>query len=244
MPTPFAPGRVLVFGSQAPVTGPESDVATAVIRRAWEAGADVVTASPRASAADLVARITGPLAGYRLERVHRAAGGPESLVLCLDGGLLAPTERAVSVPRRVLDQANVVAAVLTLRRALRSFDHVSLALSGPTGLDRALLRPLWSLVDIVVVGPGGVAEAVRLGLSGKPTEHLDVAGTSAGVDGVTVVGPPEVATRDRAVWLLGLLGRRVLGRRFPYYRVHTIETARKLRRVARRSGRMVRPRGR
>jgi hypothetical protein len=229
----FSPGRLLVVGSFPPVLGPPSDAAVAVVRRAWASGADVVTAAPRAAGADLVARVYGPLAGPRLEAVRRAAGTPGRLVLGLQDGiplLLSSGQRSPVVDRLV-----ALVTIRSLVRALDRFESVTLVLSGPTGLSPADARPLVARADQVLVTAAGEAEARRLGVPSVLVQTLEVPSATVAAAGVTPYGPPEVALRDRPLWVLGVVARRVLGRRFPYYRVHTIETARKVRRLVRRT---------
>jgi hypothetical protein len=124
-------------------------------------------------------------------------------------------------------------AVAGLRPVLDRFEHVVVVLSGPTGSSRSVLAGLWPHVDAVLVTPEGAKEARRLGVPPAVLHSLMIARTSFPRDGVSPLGPPEVTVKDRPVWLLGVLGRQVFGRRFPYVRVHTIETARKVRRVTR-----------
>lgn len=84
-PAPRARPDVLLVGSFPPVGGRASAASLAALRRAWGSGDEVVTASLRPGAADLVARVAGPLAGLRLERARVAAGRPARLVLGLEG---------------------------------------------------------------------------------------------------------------------------------------------------------------
>jgi hypothetical protein len=249
----FSPGRLLVVGSFPPVLGPPSDATVAVVRRAWASGADVVTAAPRAAGADLVARVYGPLAGARLEAVRRAAGTPGGLVLGLQDGIpLLPSRRQTSSEvaaggtlavgpsgvtgwRRGADRLVALATIRSLARVLGRFESVTLLLSGPTGLSPADARPLVARADHVLVTAAGEAEARRLGVPSALVQNLEVSSATVAAPGVTPYGPPEVALRDRPLWVLGVVARRVLGRRFPYYRVHTIETARKVRRLVRRT---------
>jgi len=235
-PTP-APSRVLLVGSFPPIGGPASAASLAALRRAWAEGDEVVTASLRPGAADLVARVAGPLAGWRLERARLAADHPPRLVLGLEGGQLGVPASArpagagvVAGVRGAVGPCVALLAVAGLVVALDRFERVSVLVTGPLGLPRPLRGFLWRHVDEVVVEEGRDELATA---AGWPAGRLRIVEASEGPSrhpGVSLLGPPEVLPRDIPLVVAGALGRRVLGRRFEPLRALVIRIARRAQR--------------
>ena len=234
-PTPD-PAPVLLVGSFPPIGGPASAASLAAVRRAWAEGDEVVTASLRPGAADLVARVAGPLAGWRLERARLAAGGPPRLVLGLEGGQLG--ERAarparagvVAGARGAVGAGVALVAVAGLVVSLDRFERVTVLVTGPLGLPWPLRRLLWRHVDEVVVEAGREELATA---AGWPEGRLQIVEAYRGPSrnpGVSLLGPPEVLPRDVPLVAAGALGRRVLGPRFEPLRALVIRIARRAKR--------------
>lgn len=230
---------VLLVGSFPPVGGPASAASIAALRRAWAKGDEVVTASLRAGAADLVAHVAGPLAGWRLERTRVAAGRPPRLVLGLCGAQLglgesaspdapgagggAPLRRAAGVGVAALTIAGLIAP-------LDRFDEVSVLVTGPLRLPRALGLLLWRHVDEVVVEAGGEGAAIAAGVPAGLLKSVEPYEGPPRQPGVTLLGPPEVLARDLPRVAAGALGRRLLGRHFLPARSLLIRVARRAKR--------------
>jgi hypothetical protein len=228
--TPYRPQpEVLVVGSFPPVGGSASSASLAAVRRAWAAGDEVVTASLRPGAADLVARVAGPMAGWHLERARQAAGELPRLVLGLEPGQLAATE-AVGAARQMIDLAEAAVSVLGLGRTLGRFDHVTVLLTGPLGLPAPLLKVLWRHVGAVIVPTGSEALATSQRVPTSLITAVEAYPLSPAMPGVTPVGPREVLPRDLPVVVLGVVGRRLLGERFYQLRFQTIRVARRVKR--------------
>lgn len=223
---------VLVVGSFPPVAGPASEASLAAVRRSWADGDDVVTASLRPGAADLVARVAGPAAGWCLRRAQAAAGRPSKLVLGLTRtqfGLVTDPGRRRAW-HRLVDPAAVAASVFGLTRALDRFDHVTVLLSGPLGLPAPLRRSLWRHVDVVVVDVPGGAMAQGEGVPAAKVQTVEAYRASHPTSGVTLLGPREVLPRDVPLVLVGVLGRRLLGEHFLQIRSQAIRVARRAKR--------------
>jgi hypothetical protein len=238
VPPPPPAGRTLVFGSFPPVPGPASDATVAILRQTWASGTEAVSVSPRAAAADHAARVSGPLAGRRLTAVRELAGGPTRLILGLEDGVpVSASSVSSSRWRKGWDAGLGLLALRGLLPALRRFDHVTLVISGPTGVARLLLRSLWAHADVVLVTAGGAAEAVRLRVPPALVEHVEVPAHSAAAPGVSALGPPEVLARDVPLWLVGRVGRKVLGDRFYACRFLAVRIVRKVQRTIRPAAR-------
>lgn len=220
------PADVLVVGSFPPVGGPATAATLAALRRAWDAGEQVVTASLRAGAADHVARVAGPLAGRRLAQARAAAGGPPTLVLGLD-------------PVQLGTGRSPVATVASLLPVLRRFSQVSVLWTAPLPLPPRAAWVLWRAVDTVVVESGREAEAVG---SGVPEQKIRSVALEAGpplAEGVSLLGPPEVLPKDIPLVAAGLVGRKLLGRHFLPVRAQVLRVARPVRGVLRRLRRLL-----
>jgi hypothetical protein len=228
--TPYRPQpEILVIGSFPPVAGPAAAASLDAMRRAWDSGDEVVTASLRAGAADLVARVAGPAAGWYLERARKAAGEVPRLVLGLEPGQLSADTPAGGA-RKVLEMAKSVVSVMGLVRALDRFDQVTVLLAGPLGLPAPLLKLLWRHVSTVVVPVGSDDLATSQRVPASLVVAVPAYPVAPSVPGVTAVGPREVLPRDVPVVALGILGRRLLGDRFYQVRFQAIRVARRAKR--------------
>ena len=200
----------LIAGSYPPVPGPAAAATLGAVRRAWDSGEEVVTASPRPSAAAHVlparglARALGALARkYDCGR----------LVLCVEPGwpLFGRS------PER---QARA------LTRAFTHFESWELVVTGPPArLALDALGPLLGSASQVTVGSDQLAQAF-----GRVTfAHVRVAepfaaprlGALADLDAPSSVSPLEpgellLATRLRR--MAGRAFRRALGSRAPQAR--------------------------
>lgn len=181
---------VLLVGSFPPVSTPGAAVALELAGALWAAGEDVVTVSPRASAAWMTVAVAGPLAGRRLEQV-RLATGARRLVLCAERDFPVP---ATARPARAL-AALQRATVRRLSGAMAAFDHVTLIGCG----DTALAPELWAVL-------AGAASEVQL----RPD--------ATGTPGITPRGPSELTPRDLAAKAASVTARRLLGPRAPVVR--------------------------
>jgi hypothetical protein len=221
--------EVLVVGSFPPVTGAAAAASLDAVRRAWDVGDEVVTASLRAGAADTVARVAGPAAGWYLERARKAAGELPRLVLGLEPGQLSADTPVVGA-RKVLEVAKSAVGVVGLVRSLDRFEQVTVLLVGPLGLPAPLLKLLWRHVGTVVVpaGSDGLATSQRVPASLVVT--VPAYSVTPPVPGVTAVGPREVLPRDVPVVAMGIVGRRLLGDRFYQVRFQAIRVARRAKR--------------
>lgn len=236
---PTAP-EILLVGSFPPIGGPGSAASLAALRRAWADGDEVVTASLRAGAADLVARVAGPLAGLRLERARVAAGRPPKLVLALEGGQLGlgesahsgpPTRGALGVVQRAARLCVTTVTVAGLIVPLDRFEEVSVLLSGPLGLGKRLGGLLWSHVDAVVVEAGEEPTAIAASVPERLLQRVEPSYGPPRQPGVSLLGPPEASPRDLALIAAGAVGRRLLGRHFLTVRSVLIRVARRTKRA-------------
>jgi hypothetical protein len=189
-----APGeadRILVVGSYPPVRTPGTAATLAAVRRAIEAGADPVVASPRSSAAHYAVPVTGVFAGRRLDNLRRITGA-RRLVLCAERDL--PVARRCAVPgllgviqRRTLDE---------VRRAGQGFEHVTLVIGDDLDVAASVLAELRAIAD----------DVVELGTRVR------------GDPGVTVFGPDDRSPSERLVDVGAKVARRALGPAYPVVR--------------------------
>ena len=77
--------RALVVGSYPPVPGAAAAATVAAVRRAWDAGVEVVVVSPRPSAAPFVVPVAGTALGRELAKL-RVAHACNEVVLCVEPG--------------------------------------------------------------------------------------------------------------------------------------------------------------
>jgi hypothetical protein len=227
-----------VVGSFPPVTGPAASASIAAVRRAWAAGDEVVTASLRPGAADTVARVSGPAAGFRLERARVSAGGPRRLVLVLENAQLTGghAEKGTSWVHRSTAGLRVAASIAGLVRTLDHFDDVTVVLSSALDVPKLVLAVLWRHVDSVFVSPGTERFAQR---SRVPAGLVSITESYPLLDatpGVTTLGPPEILPelwlRESSVRLVVIVLRRLLGRHYVPIRLRAGDAARLLRRIS------------
>jgi hypothetical protein len=151
---------------------------------------------------------------------------------------------------------------MTLRAmlpVLRRFDSLTVLVTGDLGVSTRLLGPLWSLADQILVTPGvphsgtssglgdGTERAALADRLGVPPDRLELVdgppdAPTGGLypEGITPLGPVEVLLRDRPLWLVGWVARKVLGRYFLVVRAQVIFAGRRLRRVMRPIPRLAR----
>jgi len=228
------PVRRLVVGSYPPVPGEPAAATLAAVRRAWAEGREVVVASPRPSAAPVVARLAGPSAGRSLRRLTRAHTCQE-VVFCLEPGMpfLARRRGARRTARR-------------LAHALGSFSNVELVVTGELGVPGSVLAALWPVARTVIASSEAIAKelkssgapAVRVveaRSAGSPVSVLASEARSAkGSVGVLLHGsvgafePGDLLLRRRFLRLLGAISRKVLGRRAPAFRARLRRLASRL----------------
>ena len=122
----------MVVGSYPPLPGPATAATLAAVRRAWDDGRSVRVVSYRTGAADLAVPVAGPLAGRRLQQVHRHYGGPPAVVLVVQEG----------APFTDLRGPQQLATAAGLALALRSFRRATLVI----GEDPGVMAPsMWVL---------------------------------------------------------------------------------------------------
>ncbi|HLH47620.1 MAG TPA: hypothetical protein VKV25_10695 [Acidimicrobiales bacterium] len=199
---------VLLVGSFPPVSTAGAAVALEVARELWAAGEDVVTVSPRASAARMTVSVSGPLAGRRLEQV-RLATGARRLVLCAERDFPVPADARPPSALSVVQQATV----RRLAAAMAAFEHVTLIACGDVGL----APPVWEAL-------ARVATEVR----SRPDAR--------GVAGITPRGPSEITPADLAAKGLSVAARRLLGPRAPEARAVAARWAHRARAARSRLG--------
>ncbi len=117
--------RTLVVGSYPPIPGAPAAATVAAVRRAWDAGTEVVVASPRPSAAPFVVPLAGPAFGRELAKL-RVAHSCDELVLCLEPGWpFARSSRVWSSPART---------ARSLAHALSGFERAEIVVTGDLGV--------------------------------------------------------------------------------------------------------------
>jgi hypothetical protein len=227
--------RVLVVGSYPPVPGAGSAATVAAVRRALADGDQVEVVSPRPSAAHRTARIKGGLAGWVIAREGRRARA-SALVLCVEPGMPIPSPKN---PRRRRHQAFLLACGFrafervtlviagdttdaTAIGVLCRFAHEvvvadqgsRLAVVQDLGLPDGVVRVdgrFWEGRSPTPSPYGTVGEdvppqvairrqAAQLRRAGEPTPN------------VTPYGPPDWAWYEQPRRVVGLVGRRLLGR--------------------------------
>ncbi len=174
---------VLVVGSYPPVPSGGTAVTERIVGELMAEGAAPVVASPRVSAAPLHAAVAGPLAARRLANLRRVTGATR-LVLVAERGAPLPAD---SVPRAALPWLQRFTA-WTLAKEMRRFAHVRLVAAGDIEADPAAWQAISS------------AAAERSAIS-------------AGESLVGPLGPMELTGRRFLRRGMGILARRLLGRR-------------------------------
>jgi hypothetical protein len=208
--------RWLVAGSYPPTPGPAAAATIGAVRRLWEAGAEVVVASPRPSAAGEVLRAVGPAVGpalVKLGRHHGCAG----VVVCLEEGWpFGPGRRWAGLALA----AGPERTARSLGRALSHFEQAELVVVGQPSVSAEVLAVLWPAVSQVTASSSTAAAwlvalgAPTVGLA--PTGGAPVAGLPVGRVGPLEPGDLLLVTRARRQ--LGRLARLLLGRHAPAVR--------------------------
>jgi hypothetical protein len=188
----------LVVGSYPPVPLPSVEATLSAVQRAWDAGFEVMVASPRSGAADLAVPVVGFLAGHRLENLRKATGASH-LVLVVEEGAPVP---AWPAPCQRICAGEVA-------RAMRRFAHVTLVSTRPPSLDLAAFAKLRAAADEVLVEPVDPVHPSGVTVTG-PTE-VSVRDRSRHLVGVAarkLLGPRAPAVRSRvAAWKHKVLPR-------------------------------------
>jgi hypothetical protein len=219
-------GRCLVVGSYPPVPGTPAAATVAAVQRTWAAGAEVVVASPRPSAAAHVVLRHGPALGRELAALRRRLGC-DDVVICMEPGWPL-TGAGPGLSARTTEA--LAGALLGTRRA-------ELVITGsPAQWAPSLpaLAPLWPAVTVVTTSSEALAAAVEAAVAGAgprvralPPGHApDGAGVASRVQalppgyaqdgaGVGPLEPGELLWATRARRLAGRVARRALGRREP-----------------------------
>ncbi len=109
--------RALVVGSYPPVPGAAAAATVAAVRRAWDAGVEVVVVSPRPSAASFVVPVAGTALGRELAKL-RLAHACNEVVLCVEPGWPFGARR------------NATRTARALAHALRGFERAELVVTG------------------------------------------------------------------------------------------------------------------
>ena len=206
---------VVVVGSYPPLPGPATEATVSAVKRAWDGGSSVGTASYRTGAAAMAVPVAGPWAGWRLEQVRRHFGGPADLVLTVQRGVPFSD-------RRVRAQ---LATAVGLAVALRRFRRVTLIVAEDPQVMPALLRVVvysarrctvtseaaaGSLVQRYGLRPGMVAVQESDGYPRvSPEIDLDQAGLyrPGSVAGLTVVELPNTTVAQRVRRVPGATAR-------------------------------------
>jgi hypothetical protein len=205
--------RVLVVGTYPPIPLPAARVTLAEVRRGWEAGHPVTVVSPRLSAADLMVPVAGPLAGHRLKNVQRHTNS-NRLVLVIERGFPVPEG----------PEAVQWLTVLSLTRALKAFDHVTLVEVGSAGLAPRSHAALAAAADTVRdADDADDADDAMVGDAALPRSTA----------GVTPLGPSETGPLDRSRQMTVALARKMLGRHYAGVRTGLARAEQRVRAVVR-----------
>ena len=224
----------LVVGSYPPAPGPAAVATVAAVRRAWADGFEVVVASPRPSAAQLVIPVAGAAVGRALARLQSpsragvgtvltsgtgfvsapgsgAAGGGTALarpfaevVVCLEPCWPLGRGRRPASGRPV-GQAELERAARSLAAALSGFERATLVVTGDLGVGRDVLAVLWPAVHKVTASSEEIAAVLRA--AGAPS--VSFAGEPLAGSGLSWAG--AVSPLEPAELLLVARGRRLIG---------------------------------
>jgi hypothetical protein len=228
--TGSGPVRCLVAGSYPPVPGAPAAATVAAVRRAWEAGLEVVVVSPRPSAAPFVLAVTGRGLARQLAALARRHGC-ERIVLCAEPSWPLCGRR----PER---------RAWALASTLGRFGHAELVVTGsPEELGSSLgaLAIVGRATATVTAGSEVLAEALRAVGAGAVQVAEPFAGAGlrpelvAGAGGAAVgpLEPGALLLAARARRMLSRTARAVLGRRAPAVRARLAHIHRRLRARAR-----------
>lgn len=220
--------RCLVVGSYPPVPGLASEATLAAVKRCWAAGAEVVVASPRPSAAHELVPFPGASAAARVAKLGRQHACQE-VVVCLQPGwpFLGYDRQLRLGPWYPNLRAR---AVMAWARCLGNFTRAELVVTGEVPLTPSLFARLWPVVDRVVASSED--NASRLRAMGAPLVEVVVPDEVPSLFGdatqngdrlahLSSIGPLEpgsllLVARTRR--LLGAVARAVLGPRAPAVR--------------------------
>lgn len=224
---------VLVVGTFPPVGGPATDATLDVVRTVLRRGAQVRTAAVRPGGAEEVVVLAGPGGGRRLQALI-ARTGARRLVLVVDRGVPV----AVAGPLWRLPVAGCAVGwvgVALLVRSLAPSTHVVLVVVEDPGVPRWVLRRLWTAADQVDVVAGAEGLADHLGVPTALRHGLERPAPAVGMvaSGVTAAGPAEVTPVAMPRYMTGVIGRRILGRRFPWAHHQVLLNVNRATRVAR-----------
>jgi hypothetical protein len=207
--------RALVVGSYPPVPGTAAAATVAAVRRAWDAGAEVVVVSPRPSAASFVVPLAGVALGRELAKL-RLAHACNEVVLCMEPGW------PFSAPR---DAARTARA---LAQALSGLARAELVVTGAIGVAPEVLALLWPLVGPVTASSEEVAAGLRA--AGVPVVRVvdPFAGSGLHLLSDDASNPQSVGPLEPAEFLivargrrfLALVARRLLGKHAPAVRLY------------------------
>jgi hypothetical protein len=239
--------RTLVVGSYPPVPGAPAAATVAAVRRAWDAGAEVVVASPRPSAAPFVVPLAGPAFGRALAKL-RLVHGCNEVVLCLEpgwpfAGSARPRSPAAAgltgVGTSTRDARRSAAhTARALAEALSGFEKAGLVVTGELGVGPEVLALLWPSVETVTASSEETASALRAAGAGTPACRTVVRSVVRTVDpfagsglrplsddasnpqSVGPLEPAELLVVARGRRALGLVARRLLGRHAPAVRLY------------------------
>ncbi len=211
--------RALVVGSYPPVPGAAAAATVAAVRRAWDAGVEVVVVSPRPSAAPFVVPLAGTALGRELAKLREAHACNE-VVLCLEPGW--------PFGRHDCAGSNGARTARVLAKALSGFERAELVVTGELGVDEQVLVVLWPLVGPVIASSEEVASGLRA--AGVPVVRVFDPFAGSGLrllsdaasnpEPVGSLEPAELLVVARGRRFLGLVARRLLGRHAPRVRLY------------------------
>lgn len=220
--------RALVAGSYPPVPGAPAAATVAAVRRAWAAGLEVVVVSPRPSAAPYVIPLAGAAVGRELAKLRLAYACDEA-VLCLEPGWpfggrarQLPGTGSGTTARRSGRNAGRTARALAA--ALSGFARAELVVTGDLGVSPGVLALLWPAVELVTASSDAVATQLRAG--GAPVVRSVEPFAGAGLPPptgevlVSPLEPAELLIVARGRRFLGVVARKLLGRRAPSVRLY------------------------
>jgi hypothetical protein len=211
--------RSLVVGSYPPVPGAPAAATVAAVRRAWDAGAEVVVVSPRPSAAPFVVPVAGAALGRELAKL-RLAHACNEVVLCVEPGWpFGGHDRAGSHGAR---------PARALAQALSGFERAELVVTGETGVAPEVMALFWPLVGPVTASSEEVAAGLRA--AGVPAVRVvdPFAGSgrrllrddASNPQPVGPLEPAELLVVARGRRFLGVVARRLLGEHAPAVRLY------------------------
>ena len=153
--------RALVVGSYPPVPGAAAAATVAAVRRAWDAGIEVVVVSPRPSAAPFVVPVAGTALGRELAKL-RVEHACNEVVLCVEPGWpFAGHDRAGSYGART---------ARALAQALSGFERAELVVTGEIGVAPEALALLLPIAGPVTASSEEVASGLRA--AGEPVVRV------------------------------------------------------------------------